>query len=275
MKSLSLPLANNPIVDARWYQIIFLSSFLTFGIVFLDWKADWIKYFTLIITCQAVQWFWIWKTGASIHTLKSAAITSLGLSLLLKTNLPYVAIFAALVAISSKFIFKFNNKHFFNPANIGLIAAILITHQAWVSPGQWGREALMLLLFMGLGLTVVGKVGRMDTSITFLLTLAVLNGIRWNVHYGWPLDLLGHKMLNGTTLLFAFFMITDPRSIPDHRFARIVWTMAVAGLTFYLTNYQQMAAGAIWALFILSPLTPILDYFFKAKRFEWLPATIK
>jgi len=30
-----------------------------------------------------------------------------------------------------------------------------------------------------------------------------------------------------------------------------------------------MNATPVWALFFLSPLTPLLDYFFKGRKFEW------
>lgn len=46
------------------------------------------------------------------------------------------------VAIASKFVFSFGEKHFFNPANFGIIFALLLTNNAWVSPGQWGEDWL-------------------------------------------------------------------------------------------------------------------------------------
>ena len=57
-----------------------------------------------------------------------------------------LAVLASFIAIGSKFLLKYNGKHIFNPANIGIIATILITKNAWISPGQWGSN--IILLFM-------------------------------------------------------------------------------------------------------------------------------
>jgi hypothetical protein len=45
--------------------------------------------------------------------------------------------------------------------------------------------------------------------------------------------------------------------------------MAVGALAFYLQAYLWVTASPIWALFFLSPLTPAIDYFFKAEKFAW------
>ena len=54
-------------------------------------------------------------------------------------HLPTMAL-AAFGAIASKFLFRVDSKHFFNPANLGIIIALTFTQDAWVSPGQWGEE---------------------------------------------------------------------------------------------------------------------------------------
>ena len=46
----------------------------------------------------------------------SALITSLSLTLLLRTEFVVLAIAAAAIAIGSKFLIRFRDKHIFNPA---------------------------------------------------------------------------------------------------------------------------------------------------------------
>ncbi|MEL7228206.1 MAG: DUF2330 domain-containing protein, partial [Cyanobacteria bacterium J06576_12] len=76
-------------------------------------------------------------------------------------------------------------------------------------------------------------------------------------------------MMSGSLLLFALFMVTDPRSIPNARPARLVWAGAIASLTFILRNYFFMTTAVFWALFLLAPLTVIFDKIWSAPRFEW------
>jgi hypothetical protein len=64
-------------------------------------------------------------------------------------------------------------------------------------------------------------------------------------------------------------MITDPVSTPNHRLARIFWASGVAVLSFYLQSFVQVHTAPIWALFIVSPLTLILDYMLNSPRFDW------
>jgi Na+-transporting NADH:ubiquinone oxidoreductase subunit NqrB len=70
-------------------------------------------------------------------------------------------------------------------------------------------------------------------------------------------------------LLFSFFMITDPRAIPDRRIARMIWCLCVAILTYVLRNHYFLPTAPFWALFVLSPLTILFDRIFPSKRFEW------
>ncbi|MEL7316110.1 MAG: RnfABCDGE type electron transport complex subunit D, partial [Cyanobacteria bacterium J06559_3] len=70
-------------------------------------------------------------------------------------------------------------------------------------------------------------------------------------------------------LLFALFMVTDPRSIPNARPARLIWALSIAGLTFILRNYFYLPTAVFWALFIMSPLTIALDKLWKSDRFAW------
>jgi Na+-transporting NADH:ubiquinone oxidoreductase subunit NqrB len=114
----------------------------------------------------------------------------------------------------------------------------------------------------------VQKVGRWDTTGAFLGGYALLEFIR-NQWLGWTPDVFVHKMMSGSLLLFSFFMITDPRAIPDRRIARIIWSLCVAILTYVLRNHYFIATAPFWALFALSPLTILFDRMFPAKRFEW------
>lgn len=269
--------------DVRDYQIAFLGSFLLLGIGTRDWTLRSQFIITIIFTCIVTQWLAeyitsIWQcqekkdfillNPLKMHSLRSAIITSLGLSLLLRTGSYTTAIAAGFLAIISKFIFKVRNKHFFNPANFGIITVLIFTSDAWVSPGQWGEDWLYVLLFVGTGTTILKKVGRWDTTACFLSFYALLEAMR-NLILGWTWDVFWHRLTSGSLLLFALFMLTDPRSIPNARVSRLIWAGCIAGLTFVLRNQFYMSTSIFWALFILSPLTIILDWLWRFPEFYW------
>jgi Na+-transporting NADH:ubiquinone oxidoreductase subunit NqrB len=255
--------------DIRDYQISFLGLFLVVGISTRDWtlRPDLIG--VLIATCLLTQWILSWVTGKEqMPNLRSALITSLGLSLLLRADDWTTMVIAATSAIASKFLFQFHNKHFFNPANFGIISALILTSDAWVSPGQWGEEWWYALLFVGTGGMVVQRIGRWDTTAAFLGSYSLLEAIR-NLWLGWTWDVFWHRLMSGSLLLFALFMITDPRSIPNSRIGRVIWAVCIAGLTFILRNYFFVPTAVFWALFIVAPLSVLIDFLWLAPRFSW------
>jgi len=204
--------------------------------------------------------------------LRSSLITSLGLSLLLRADHWTTMVLAAAMAISSKFIFKIGDKHFFNPANFGIITVLSLTSDAWVSPGQWGEEWWYGLLFAGTGGLVLQRVGRWDTTAAFLGAYSLLEAVR-NIWLGWTWDVYLHRLMSGSLLLFALFMVTDPRSIPNSRIGRIIWAVCIAIITFILRNYFFLSTAVFWALFALAPLTILLDTIWFAPRFSWQKET--
>lgn len=267
--------------DARDSQILVLSLFLVLGITTRDWSLKWDLIAVTILTCLVTQLLLtiltqianhnshkIW-TSETFLSLKSAFITSLGLSLLLRANDPFTMAIASFFAIGSKFLFKYQGKHFFNPANFGIIIALTFTHSAWVSPGQWGADWWYLLLFIGLGGIILKQVGRWETSAIFFLTYSSLEMIR-NLYLGWTWDVLLHNLMSGSLLLFALFMLTDPRSIPNAKNARIIWSITIACLTFFFQHQFYLTTAIFWSLFIISPLTIFFDQKWKAPRFNWL-----
>ncbi|AFY48203.1 Na+-transporting NADH:ubiquinone oxidoreductase, subunit NqrB [Nostoc sp. PCC 7524] len=277
--------------DIRDYQILFLSLFLILGIGTRDWTLRPELIAVAITTCLATQCILSLvkargSRGAEAAEVKismpnahspmpnplnirSALITALGLSLLLRADHWTTMALAAASAIASKFFLQVNNKHFFNPANFGIISALVFTSDAWVSPGQWGEEWWYGLLFAGAGGMILQRIGRWDTTAAFLGAYSLLEAMR-NLWLGWTWDVYWHRLMSGSLLLFALFMVTDPRSIPNARLGRIVWAVCIAIFTFILRNYFFIPTAVFWALFIFAPLTILFDFLYAAPQFSWV-----
>jgi Na+-transporting NADH:ubiquinone oxidoreductase subunit NqrB len=266
-------------VDIRDYQILFLSLFLFIGIGTRDWTIKPELVVVTIVTALLTQWVLmaiqaqVMGNGDKLEhgfslPVRSPLITSLGLCLLLRADSWTTMAIASVCAIASKFIFKIGDKHFFNPANFGIITALLFTPDAWVSPGQWGEEWWYAMLFVGAGGLILKRVGRWDTTVAFLGSYAFLEAIR-NLWLGWTWDVYWHRLMSGSLLLFALFMVTDPRSIPNARVGRVVWAVCIAILTYILRNEFYLSTAVFWALFALAPLTVLFDTFLPAQRFVW------
>jgi Na+-transporting NADH:ubiquinone oxidoreductase subunit NqrB len=69
---------------------------------------------------------------------RSPLISALSLCLLLRTNDPAVAALASFIAIGSKLLIRWKDKHLFNPTNLALVV-VLASGLGWISPGNGGR----------------------------------------------------------------------------------------------------------------------------------------
>src|SRR6187401_475046 len=269
-------------LDPRYFQVIFQSIFLSYGILFLHWNADWQHYIISVGGCLLFQY-----AADSLKTKRflkpnefnrwvfSVLISAMSLCLLLKTNDWYVSLLAAFLTVVSKYVLRFSKKHIFNPSAFGIIVTILLTKDAWLSPGQWGSNAVIFFGVITFGTIVVTRVQKLDVSLAFLLTFIGL--LYWRQAYvlGWPMDYFLHSVSTGSLLLFTFFMISDPRTSPNHPIARIIWAVLIAAVSFYLAAFKWKYNTIIWVLIAAAPLVPLLDKIFKAKAFHWTSTIIQ
>lgn len=268
-------------LDPRYFQVIFQVIFLSYGILILGWEADWQHISISIAGCLLFQY-----AADSIKAKRplkphefdrwgfSVLISAMSLCLLLKTNSWQISLLAAFLTVISKYIFRWNQKHIFNPSAFGIVACLFFTNDAWLSPGQWGSDTVIFFTVITLGTIVVTRVQKLDISLAFLFTFTGL--LYWRQVYvlGWPLDHFIHSVSTGSLLLFTFFMISDPRTSPNHPLARILWAVLIAIIAFYLAAFKWKYNTLIWVLVATAPLVPILDKIFKAKNFTWSPAML-
>lgn len=139
---------------------------------------------------------------------------------------------------------------------------------AWVSPGQWGQAPIFAAFAIGFAALVLSSAKRLDIALGFLAGFAAMLVGR-ALYLGDPMTIPMHQMQSGALLVFAFFMITDPRSTPDSRTGRFVFAFAVAALAAWLSWRFHIRGSMLYALAGLALLTPILDRLLPAKRFEW------
>lgn len=199
----------------------------------------------------------------------SVLISAMSLCLLVKTNHWYISLSAAFLTVVGKYIFRWKNKHIFNPSAFGIVMVLLLTGNAWLSPGQWGSNAVIFFLVATLGTIVITKVQRLDISLAFLFTYIGLLYWRQVLYLHWPIDFFIHSVSTGSLLLFTFFMISDPKTAPDHPIARIVWAVLIAIAAFYFSAFKWKYNTPIWVLVAAAPLVPVFNTIWRADSFQW------
>ncbi len=253
--------------DPRHYQIGVLGSLILLGVFHFAFALPAWHVMACLGSALTTQFIADKITGRPFDP-RSPLISALSLTILLRTGSVWLSIAAAVLAISSKYLIRFQGKHLFNPANFGLVVVALLFSGAWISPGQWGTAPIFAILLAGLGGVVTGKAKRWDVSLSFLGFYAalILGRALW---LGDPLTIPAHQLQNGALLIFTFFMISDPKTTPNARIGRVVYAALVAAVGFTIQFGFYNSAGIILALILTAPTVPLFDRIFQDELYQW------
>ncbi len=193
---------------------------------------------------------------------ESAYITALILALIITPVAPASAggiaflVWAAVLAMASKYLLAVNKKHIFNPAAFAVaVTAFTIGRSAtwWV-----GGNLPMLWFVLAGGLLVTRKIRRFDLVLSFLATgfaVTILTRASFN-----PADTLREAILHAPFFFFAFIMLTEPLTTPPTRLRRAAYGAFVGALfasgtyigPIYFTPELALLAGNIFS-WLMSP----------------------
>ncbi|HEU0009101.1 MAG TPA: RnfABCDGE type electron transport complex subunit D [Verrucomicrobiae bacterium] len=258
-----------PARDPRWYQIAALAALLAYGLFWLRFDVTVSAAAIILSVALLAQFSFTGLCKLPEFDPRSALISALSLCLLLRSDSLWLAAVAAVVAIASKFALRWNGKHLFNPTNFALVALLLCADgRVWVSPGQWGSGAFFGFLMACVGGLVVTRAARSDVTLAFLAAYVALLFGR-SLWLGEPMSIPLHRLQNGALLLFAFFMISDPKTTPDSRAGRVVFAALVALGAAFVQFKLFRTNGLLWSLAACSFLVPALDWLLPGKRYTW------
>jgi len=253
--------------DPRLYQIGALSLLLIYGIFALGFDITLARSALLVGTAIATQAICGRIKGVPFDP-RSAAISGLSLSLLLRSESLMLLLAGAVIAVASKFVIRIRGKHIFNPTNIAIVVLMLVSKHVWVSPGQWGNVAFFGFLIACIGVLVVNRAARSDVTYAFIIAWSALV-IGRSLWAGEPLTIPFHRLESGALLLFTFFMISDPKTTPDSRAGRILFASLVAIGGWYINYRLFRTNGILWSLAAGALLVPIIDVLLPAARYQW------
>jgi enediyne biosynthesis protein E5 len=253
--------------DPRYGQMAAQTTLLLIELVWLDFGPSPLQaaaYIVAALLMEAAHAQW----SNTAQNWKSAASTGLSLSLLLRTHNPLLWVAASVIAMGSKYLIRSNGKHLFNPSAFAIVVLLLSTSQVWVSPAQWGTRLWLSALAGSMGCLILSRVARLDIACAFLCSHAALLLFRaWSL--GDPPAIPLHQVQSGALLIFALFMLTDPRSTPDSRTGRLVFGAATAGIAHILLFRFQIREGLMFALILVSCTTPLIDRMWPGPQFAW------
>lgn len=171
----------------------------------------------------------------------SVYITSLILSLILTPMRSFHDLtffgWAAVLAMSSKYILSIRKKHIFNPA---AIAVVLTAFWLGQSASWWVGTTNMMPFVVVMGYLIVRKIQREDLVLSFFIS-ALVSISAFTFLKGSDVVLaLSNTLFQSSFFFFGFVMLTEPFTTPPTRKLRMLYG-ALIGFLFA----PQVAVGGI------------------------------
>lgn len=240
--------------------VIAQTVFLSIGIPYLDFHVGWLDVATAVITAVAVEYLASYIRSRRKNTAfraffpSSALAAALGIGIFFRASSPLFFCFAALAAILSKYVLTIGGRHICNPSNFGIVLLVLLApFAATIEFSQWGNNSYVYAAVLVISLAIAYRAGAIVTTLSFIISYAI--ALVALLPLSPDLFVLHHYGLIGPSfILFASFMITDPRTSPTGFYPRIIHGVSITLLYFGLEVF-----GVRYALFMTSFGVAILN----------------
>ena len=265
------PLVLPGVRDPRLHLAVVIVSLQVLGQVAFDFRLSIAQILISVGTCALLEVAIVFRRQRLFVWPASALLTGNGVAFILRVpgtehgdwwSLNGWWIFAGTGAVSllSKYLIRFRGAHIFNPSNFGLVLCFLLLGPSRVDPLDfwWGPMspalALALAIIVAGGIAILSRLGLLVMAVSFWLvfvaTVAVVASTghamtaRWHLGSVDGLHLWTILAFSPEILVFLFFMLTDPKTVPAGRRARVAFAVSVALLAAFLI---ALASTEFWA----------------------------
>ena len=262
-----LPSAHDP----RLHLAAVIVSLHVLGQVAFDFRLSIAQILVSVGTCGLLEVAIVARRQRMIVWPASALLTGNGVAFILRvpgtehgdwwsTNGWWIFAGTAAFSLLSKYLIQVRGAHVFNPSNIGLVVAFLLLGPDRAEPLDfwWGPMspalALALVIIVLGGIVILSRLELLVMAVSFWLVFVAVVAVvaatghsltaRWHLGPVAGLDLWTVLAFSPEILVFLFFMLTDPKTVPTGRPRRAAFAVAVALLAALLVAY---APTEFWA----------------------------
>ena len=243
--------------DPRLHLGAVIVSLQVLGQVAFDFQLSIAQILVSILTCAVLEVGIVFWRQRMFLWPASALLTGNGVAFILRVpgtehgdwwsfHGAWIFASAAAVSLLSKYLIRIGGRQVFNPSNFGLVLCFLILGSDRADPLDfwWApmstEMAVALALIVAGGVLILWRLRILEIAVIFWLTFAACIAVvavsghamtaRWHLGpiEGW--DFWRTLLTSPEVLVFLFFMITDPKTIPSGRIQRRAFACAVAVL---------------------------------------------
>mgnify|MGYP000002788631 CR=1 FL=1 len=294
-RTLTLGGATYPLIlpnlrDPRLHVAAVIITIHVLGQVGLGFRVTIPQVLAAIVTSAILEIAITFRQSRAFVWPASAMLTGSGVALIMRVvgtppddpwNTYAWFVFAAVAGLSllSKYVIRYRGSHVFNPSNIGLVVAFVVLGSAraepldfWWAPLNAWLLAAYAAITVG-GILITRRLRLLGLAAAFWITLAAGLGVlaasghcmtaRWAFAPVCGADYWRVIVTSPEVLIFLFFMITDPKTVPTGAVGRIVFGVLVALTSTLLMAPQTDEFGTKVALLsglvAVCAVRPLLD----------------
>lgn len=197
--------------------------------------------------------------------IASAYISGISIGILLRSPAIWPYVLAAVLAITSKYVVRYKNRHLWNPSNFAICVVLFLAADTVTSLSiQWGNNLWAMVVIWALGSAIVYRLRRLHICATYVGAFLAFAALRsWIV--GDPLLSEISPMTGPEYQLFIFFMITDPKTTVRSRWGQCLVVICVAAVEMVLRLKSNIYAP-LYALFLVGPPALLLSSWWNARQ---------
>ncbi|MFZ5801403.1 MAG: RnfABCDGE type electron transport complex subunit D [Candidatus Omnitrophota bacterium] len=177
----------------------------------------------------------------SLKITESAIISGLIAGFVLSSDEPgWKLALAAVLAIASKQVIHFRNRHIFNPAACGIFLATVI----FGSITEW-RGTYLWQVLAPFGIYFAWRMKKLEVLVGYALVALIL---------------FGTQAFGYSTYFYIFIMVIEPKTTPIRPLGKYLFGVGVAGLIFISTQKGARFDVELVSLLAMNALVPLLNY---------------
>ncbi len=257
--------------DPRLHLAAVIISLQVLGQVAFDFRLSIAQILISVVTCAVLEVAIVLRRQRALVWPASALLTGNGVAFILRvpgtehgdwwsTNGWWIFAGTAAISLLSKYLIRFRGTHVFNPSNFGLVLCFLALGPEHADPLDlwWGPMSPALALALAIivvgGFVILSRLRLLAMALSFWLVfvtaVAVIAGTghamtaRWHLGPVEGLHFWSILAFSPEILVFLFFMLTDPKTVPAGKRRRVAFGSSVALLAAFLV---ALSPTEFWA----------------------------
>ena len=250
----------NRFLPPAFITLILIIGHFSFGIL-----ESWTRTLLAIGTGIAVELILGKLTLGKWPNVASAYISGISVGILLRSPAFWPYALCAALAITSKYVVRYKNRHIFNPSNFAICVVIFLAADTVATLSiQWGNNIYAMLVIWALGSAIIWRLRRFHIVATYVLSFILFAALRAHI-VGDPFLSELSPITGPEYQLFMFFMITDPKTTVRTRVGQCGVAFTVAAVEMILRLHSSIYAP-LYALFLVGPPALLLSMWWNSYR---------